>query len=68
MPECHLEKNKGRCACTYEPCERKGRCCECIAYHWKMKQLPGCLFSPEGERSYDRSVRRFIAENKEAPQ
>jgi len=29
-----------------------------------MKQLPGCLFTPEGERTYDRSIRRFIAENK----
>jgi hypothetical protein len=29
-----------------------------------MKELPGCLFSPEGERAYDRSIRRFIAENK----
>ncbi|MEW6375123.1 MAG: DUF6485 family protein [Thermodesulfobacteriota bacterium] len=64
MLECHLEKNKAQCTCTYEPCERKGRCCECITYHQKMKQLPGCFFSPEGERTYDRSIRRFIAENK----
>ncbi len=33
-------------------------------YHWKMKELPGCFFSAEGERSYDRSIRRFIAENR----
>jgi hypothetical protein len=61
--ECHLEKNKTRCTCTYEPCARKGKCCECITYHWKNKELPGCFFSPQGERSYDRSIRRFIAEN-----
>jgi len=64
MLECHLEKNKVRCTCTYELCDRKGKCCECIAYHWRAKQLPGCLFTPEGERTYDRSIRRFIAENK----
>jgi len=64
MLECHIEKNKTRCTCTYEPCDRKGRCCECFTYHWSMKQLPGCFFTSEGERTYDRSVRRFIAENK----
>jgi len=64
MLECYIEKNKKRCTCTYEPCERKGRCCECISYHLKMKQLPGCFFSPEVEKTYDRSIKRFIAENK----
>ncbi len=64
MPECRLKQNVAHCTCTYEPCSRKGKCCECIVYHRKMKELPGCLFSLEGERSYDRSIRRFIAENK----
>jgi hypothetical protein len=64
MVECHLAKNKTRCPCTYESCERRGKCCECVTYHWGMKQLPGCFFTPEGERTYDRSIRRFIAENK----
>ncbi len=64
MLECHLEQNLARCTCTYESCERKGRCCECVVYHRKAKELPGCFFSPAGERTYDRSFRRFIAENK----
>ena len=64
MPECRLEQNVAHCTCTYEPCSRKGKCCECIVYHRRMKELPGCLFSPEGERAYDRSIRRFITENK----
>ena len=64
MMECHLEKNLAVCTCTYESCERKGRCCECILYHRKKKELPGCFFSSQGERTYDRSFRRFIAENK----
>jgi hypothetical protein len=25
-----------------------------------MKQLPGCLFPPEEERTYDRSLANFI--------
>ncbi|MFA4910085.1 MAG: DUF6485 family protein [Desulfobacteria bacterium] len=60
--ECHnTADNLERCNCTYEPCDKKGRCCECLAYHWKMKQLPACLFPPEVEKTYDRSLRRFIA-------
>jgi len=61
MRECKEEENKQRCTCTYEPCSRKGLCCECIDYHWKMGELPGCLFPPEVERTYDRSLARFIA-------
>ena len=60
MPECKLAENKLRCTCTYEPCPRKGLCCDCIAYHQKNGELPGCLFPPDAERSYDRSIKRFI--------
>jgi hypothetical protein len=62
--ECKQDKNTLKCTCTYEPCERKGMCCECIAYHKRSDGLPGCLFSPEVERTYDRSVARFVAEHK----
>ncbi|UCH89915.1 MAG: hypothetical protein JSV49_04530 [Thermoplasmata archaeon] len=55
------EANKADCNCTYEPCSRKGKCCECIKYHWDMGQLPACVFPPEVERTYDRSVERFVA-------
>jgi len=58
--ECKQDQNAERCGCTYEPCSRKGMCCECIKYHWLMKELPGCLFPPEVERTYDRSLRKFI--------
>jgi len=59
--ECKQEENKLTCTCTYEPCSRKGICCECITYHWRYGALPGCLFPPEVERTYDRSIARFIA-------
>ena len=52
--------NKTKCNCTYEPCPRKGRCCECISYHLKMDELPACAFTPEVERTYDRSFARFV--------
>ncbi len=58
--ECQIETNKIRCTCTYEPCERKGKCCDCLTYHWEQGQLPGCIFPPEVEKTYDRSLKRFI--------
>jgi hypothetical protein len=42
--ECKKEKNLERCNCSYEPCSRKGVCCECIQYHARMRQLPACVF------------------------
>ncbi len=62
--DCNLEANRQRCTCTYEPCGRKGRCCECIAFHRDAGELPGCLFPPEVERTYDRSIVRFITTRK----
>ncbi|MGQ9676601.1 MAG: DUF6485 family protein [Chloroflexota bacterium] len=62
MPtECNLKANVANCTCSYEPCSRKGRCCECIRYHQRNGELPGCLFPPEVERTYDRSIKRFVA-------
>jgi hypothetical protein len=57
--ECNIKANKDRCNCSYEPCSRKGRCCECIAYHLEMEELPACAFPAEIERTYDRSFKRF---------
>ena len=54
-----LDANLDFCNCTYEPCSRKGRCCECIQYHLRSGELPACAFPPEVERTYDRSFRRF---------
>ncbi|MCK4366332.1 MAG: hypothetical protein KAW84_00100 [Thermoplasmata archaeon] len=58
--ECREEENKESCTCTYPGCSHKGVCCECIRYHWQHKELPGCLFPPEVEKTYDRSLSRFI--------
>ena len=48
------------CKCTYTGCSRHGRCCECLAYHRASKELPGCCFPPEAEKTYDRSFAKFI--------
>jgi hypothetical protein len=60
MSECKSAKNQARCNCSYEPCSRKGVCCDCLAYHWRNRELPACLFPDSVERTYDRSLRRFI--------
>ena len=59
--ECNVKKSKGFCNCSYKPCSRKGICCECITYHKQMGELPACFFSNEVERTYNRSVERFIS-------
>jgi hypothetical protein len=57
--ECQKEENIKRCNCTYEPCPKKGICCECIKHHLKMRQLPACCFPYEVESTYDRSFELF---------
>ncbi len=57
---CTFEDNKKNCACTYMSCPRRGICCECIKHHWGVRELPGCLFPAEIERTYDRSLKAFI--------
>ncbi|MDP6524229.1 MAG: DUF6485 family protein [Kiritimatiellia bacterium] len=60
MAKCpHTKVDMSHCNCTYEPCSRKGVCCECLKYHLSMKQLPACVFPDDVERTYDRSFKRF---------
>lgn len=62
--ECKKTSNKAACSCTYEPCSRKGACCDCVAYHRAAGELPGCFFTPEAERFYDRSAGNFRRDTK----
>ena len=57
--ECKKDKNLKGCNCTYEPCSKKGVCCDCLRYHLAMKELPACCFPPEVERTFDRSFKAF---------
>ena len=57
--ECNQAKNLQRCNCSYEPCPRKGICCECIEYHLRSRQLPACCFPADAEAKYDRSFGHF---------
>jgi len=62
MVECNQSDIRKRCSCTYSSCDRKGKCCECVQYHLRSNELPGCIFakiSKEAEKSYDRSFEYF---------
>lgn len=56
--------NLSKCPCSYPGCSRKGVCCECLQYHLSCDEVPACFFSPEAERTYDRSIEYFISEYK----
>ncbi|MFH1783190.1 MAG: hypothetical protein ABH848_06200 [Candidatus Omnitrophota bacterium] len=44
MEKCkNFDKNMKSCPCDYEPCSRKGYCCECIQYHAKNGGTPACI-------------------------
>jgi len=61
MEDCPNQKqNLANCNCSYDPCSRKGICCECILYHRKNGQIPACFFSSDAEKTYDRSISNFI--------
>lgn len=65
--DCKQTKNRENCNCTYEPCSRKGVCCDCLSYHLGSRELPGCFFPADAERSYDRSFEHFarlVAQNR----
>ncbi|MCD4828346.1 MAG: DUF6485 family protein [Candidatus Cloacimonetes bacterium] len=53
------KRNLQWCNCTYS-CNKKGICCECVAYHRNMGELPACYFPSDAERTYDRSIRYFV--------
>jgi hypothetical protein len=63
MEKCTMQSNAAHCNCTYEPCPRKHKCCQCIHYHRRSGELPACFFDDKSERTYDRSIANFIRLN-----
>jgi hypothetical protein len=62
--KCQKEKNLENCTCSYPKCPRKGMCCQCIEHHRQNKEVPGCLFPKDSEKTYDRSIDNFIKVHK----
>ena len=54
---------KVSCPCTYS-CSRRGKCCECVAYHNRAGEFPACFFSKAGEKTYDRSLSQLLKDRK----
>jgi hypothetical protein len=64
MTQCpKLAANLKGCNCTYD-CPRKGRCCECLAYHRAAGEFPACLFGAKAERAYDRSFAALVEDRR----
>jgi len=57
--DCSKEQNLKKCSCSYAGCSKAGVCCECIRYHLGARELPGCCFPPDAEKTYDRSFEHF---------
>ena len=62
--ECKIAKNAQSCTCSYESCSKRGLCCECVAYHRSKKEIPGCFFTPQTEKTWDRSIENFVNTSK----
>ncbi|MFH1397251.1 MAG: hypothetical protein ABIH27_01700 [Candidatus Omnitrophota bacterium] len=54
------KKNLTNCNCSYDPCPRKGLCCECLTYHRENEELPACYFSVDIEKTFNRSITNFL--------
>lgn len=54
--------NTNECTCTYS-CSRHKKCCECVAYHRRAGEVPGCFFSKQGEKTYDRSIENLYRDH-----
>jgi len=60
MADCpNKQRNLKDCTCTYS-CGKRGVCCECVAQHRAVGEIPGCFFTKAGEATYDRSVRALV--------
>jgi hypothetical protein len=55
--------SKADCTCTYD-CPRHGKCCECVSYHKKHGEVPGCFFSSAGEKTYNRTIEHLYQDHK----
>ena len=57
--DCKKDRNKSFCSCSFS-CSKKGVCCDCLQYHKRMGELPGCYFPSDYEATGDRSIESFI--------
>lgn len=39
--------NDKACPCRNDKCERRGRCCDCVASHLSRGNFPACFFTAD---------------------
>lgn len=61
--ECAAKKSKTHCTCSCSGCEKDGNCCTCVSFHLTRQEIPGCFFTPSGEKSLDRSLANFLKDH-----
>lgn len=52
-----------QCSCT-AACPLHGKCCECVARHRDKGQFPGCFFSAEAEKKYNRGFALLLEDRR----
>ncbi|GAG45103.1 unnamed protein product [marine sediment metagenome] len=57
--KCKIDENLKKCPCSYSGCSKKGKCCDCLEFHIKNKELPACVFPKDIEKTYNRSFEKF---------
>jgi len=55
-----VKHNEQECNRTYKPYSRKGVFCERLRYYWQSGELRACAFPEDVEKTYDRSIKKFI--------
>ena len=50
------------CKCTYSSCSRRGNCCQCVAFHRVRGEATAYMFTPAGELTYDRSLKKLMSD------
>jgi len=58
--KCASSSSAQHCTCTNTACPSWGDCLDCVTRHRERKEIPGCFFTTEGEKTYNRSVENFI--------
>lgn len=52
--------NERACTCTNVECKNHGKCCACVMHHREKGAVPGCFFTPEGEKLWKRDFETFF--------
>lgn len=55
-----IKINTQYCNCSSSSCPRHGLCCECLHYHRQRSEIPACYFTPDEEKTLNRTIEFFV--------